>query len=307
MVFTAYDVSTAADLEATMARLLAAIDALKSHIRCTELLAARVFQLPVPNAGEEMLAQEQIPSVMVEGDDALSLALDAYTRFYARGTESTRAAYRLPGVLVLNAADPGQVMNQVSQINQLKTDFLCLVRQLPDRNTRFEVVHRLFPMAITLQITRQIQCYADTMRSANFTWGRKSALRVVTCEEVLEMLEEMRLQCPARLDPDTWDSIIDQDLWRIKSLPADTELRYRRELKVRPLCNLLLDDGTKWLREGNLPILLVGNTEPPRIGMLPDFDASIPPARGRKSSGNHRQTEDDRVLDHLPIYRVRQQ
>lgn len=305
MPFTTYDVPTAADLQATMDKLSAAIGTLNELILESELLDARVFEVPLTQAGEEGMPCLFMSSDMVEGEDALKLTTLAYSRFYAASAQSTRSVYRLPGVLCLKHRNPGQVMDQVSLVNQLKTDFLCLVRLLPDRNTRFEVVHRLFPMAITLQITRQIQCYDTPMRSVNFTWGRKTALRVVTRDEVIEMLEQMRLQCPVTIDPDTWDDIIDRDVARISSLPADTPLRYRRELKVRPLCNLLLDDGTKRLREGNLPILLLVDDKAPRIGMLHSFDANQPPVRGRKPDGDHRQTESERVLDHLLIYRVR--
>jgi DNA replication terminus site-binding protein len=287
-----------------MERLTGAIGELKALIEASPLVAARVFELPLPAAGEEGLPAAQIPVRTVEGEEALALALHAFGRFHALSGQSTRSVYRLPGVLCLNPTEPRTLLAQLATVNQLKTDFLCLVRQLPDRTTRFEVVHRLFPMALTLQITRQIQGYAEPMKSATFTWGKKTALRRITRDEVIELLYDMREQIPARLDPETWYGMLDQDIVRVQSLPTDVPLRYRRELKVRPLCNLLLDDGQKWLREANLPILLLGPADGLRLGYLAHYDAySSAPRRGRKSS--ERLTEEDRILLHLPIYRVR--
>lgn len=306
MQFTAHDVPVAIDLQRTMEQLLAAIAELKRLISDAPLVAARVFELPLPAASNEQEPTSRIPVRTVEGQEALELALRAYDCFHAIAGQDTRSVYRLPGILCLNPASPQAILDQLGTINQLKTDFLCLVRQLPDRKTRFEVIHRLLPMALTLQITRQIQGYAEPVKSATFTWGRKSALRCVTRDEVIELLDDMRDHQPANLDPETWERLLDQDIDNVNSLPADVQLRYRRELKVRPLCNLLLDDGRKWLREANLPILLLGKGDALRLGQLVDYDPdSDAPRRGRK--GDQRQTEQERILVHLPIYRVREQ
>lgn len=305
MQFTAHDVPVAIDLQRTMEQLLAAIAELKRLITEAPVIAARVFELPLPAASNEEAPTSHIPVRVVEGQDALDLTLAAYDCFHAIAGQYTRSVYRLPGVICLNPAAPQAILDQLGTINQLKTDFLCLVRQLPDRKTRFEVIHRLLPMALTLQITRQIQGYAEVIKSATFTWGRKSALRCVTRDEVIELLDDMRDHQPANIDPDTWERLLDQDIDNVNSLPADVQLRYRRELKVRPLCNLLLDDGRKWLREANLPIILLGSGEGLRLGQLTDYDPdSDAPRRGRK--GGQRQTEQERILVHLPIYKVRE-
>lgn len=304
MHFTAHDAPVAIDLQRTMEQLLGAIAKLKRLVSEAPLVAARVFELPLPVADNDEVPASVIPVRVVEGQDALVLALQAFDCFHAIAGQDTRSVYRLPGVICLNPAEPQAILDQLGAINQLKTDFLCLVRQLPDRKTRFEVIHRLLPMALTLQITRQIQGYAEPVKSATFTWGRKSALRCVTRDEVIELLDDMRDHQPANMTPDTWERLLDQDIDKVNSLPADVALRYRRELKVRPLCNLLLADGRKWLREANLPILLLGKGDALRLGQLVDYDPdSDAPRRGRK--GDQRQTEQERILVHLPIYRVR--
>lgn len=304
MQFTAYDVPTAARLQQTMERLLDAVSQLKTMLEQAPLAEARVFELPITAPGEESAPVSEIPVQVIEGAPALDLALRAYDNFYALPGQSTRTVYRLPGIISINPPAPSAFIKQIQSINQLKTDFLLLVRKLPDRKTRFEVVHRMFPMMLTLQVTRQIQGYAEPMKSATFTWGKKTALRRVTRDEVIDMLYDMREQAPSNIDPQTWYSMLDADIVRMQSLPADVQLRYRRELKVRPLCNLLLDDGRKWLREANLPILLIGPAEGMRLGYLAPYNAhSTAPRPGRKSE--QRQTEQDRVLAHLPIYRAR--
>ncbi len=64
-----------------------------------------------------------------------------------------------------------------------------------------------------------------------------------------------------------------------------------------------LSDGNDHLVQ-NLPILLLGSGEAMRLGQLADYDPdSEAPRRGRK--GDQRQTEQERILVHLPIYRVR--
>src|SRR5690606_77523 len=191
----------------------------------------------------------------------------------------------------------------VQSVNEAKEGFTEVLGRVEDRNLRFEIVHRLFPMLITLQVTRQVQCYAEPMRSVTFTWGRKSSIRVVTRDELLETLKRLRHQKPLAFDEDRWLEAIQEDMVRLLALPRDVDLRYRRDLKVRPMTNLLLADGTKWLREANLPILVLNPAEDFRIGQLPDYNANEKPKRGRKNP--QRITEDERYLTCLPVFRAK--
>src|SRR5690606_34965556 len=136
--------------------------------------------------GEEHEPYEKLSSEPFESDEGLAMAVRSLSEFYGQFGESTKSVYRLPGVIALEN-DPGNAISaRVAEINLLKQEFAETIQLIDDRNARFEIVHRLFPMLITLQATRQIQYYGEEMRSVTFTWGRKSSIRVVTREELLE-------------------------------------------------------------------------------------------------------------------------
>lgn len=292
-----------ARLRETMEQLEKGIQHLQELLSQAQLLQVRVFQLPRTKSGEEHEPYEKLSSVPFESNEGLAMAVRSLSEFYGQFGESTKSVYRLPGVIALEGDPTGAIEAQVAEINRLKQQFAETVQLIDDRNARFEVVHRLFPMLITLQVTRQIQYYGEEMRSVTFTWGRKSSIRVVTREELLDTLRNLQHQKPIAFEPERWVEAINEDMVKVLALPKGTELRYRRDLKVRPMANLLLTDGTKWLREGNLPIIVANPAENFRIGMLRDFDASVKPTRGRKTP--QRLTEDERYLTCLPVYRAK--
>src|SRR5690606_38105174 len=279
------------------------VQELQELLRQAELRQVRVFRLPRTKSGEEHEPYEKLSSEPFESDEGLAMAVRSLSEFYGQFGESTKSVYRLPGVIALEN-DPGNaIAARVAEINLLKREFAETIQLIDDRNVRFEIVHRLFPMLITLQTTRQIQYYGEEMRSVTFTWGRKSSIRVVTREELCETLRNLQHQKPIAFEPERWAEALNEDMVKILALPKGTELRYRRDLKVRPMANLLLTDGTKWLREGNLPIIITNPAENFRIGWLRDFDASVKPTRGRKTP--QRLTEDERYLTCLPVYRAK--
>ncbi len=290
-------------LQACMEKLEEQVARFQETLGRSVLHSARVFRLPRILAGDEHEPYDLIPTDPLAGEDARVVAVHAYGEFFGGSGVSTKAVFRLPGVVAVEPGDTGLLKQRVLSVNQVKDDFTEVIRQVEDRNLRFEIVHRLFPMLITLQVTRQIQCYNEAMRSVTFTWGRKSSIRVVSRDELLATLKRLRHQKPLAFDEDRWLEAIQDDMVRLLALPQDVELRYRRDLKVRPMANLLLADGTKWLREANLPILILNPADNFRIGELPDYNASEKPKRGRKNP--QRLTEDERYLTCLPVYRAK--
>src|SRR5690606_21383123 len=113
---------------------------------------------------------------------------------YGGSGASTKSVYRLPGALALKPGSAERIRSIVREVNQAKEEFALAAQRIDDKNVRFETVHRLFPMLITLQATRQIQCYEEEVRSVTFTWGRKSSIKVVTRDGMLETLKRMRSQ-----------------------------------------------------------------------------------------------------------------
>src|SRR5690606_19760675 len=96
---------------------------------------------------------------------------------------------------------------------------------------------------------------------------------------------------------------MNEDMVKVLALPKGTELRYRGDLKVRPMASLLLTDGTKWLREGTLPIIVTNHAENHRIGMLRECEATDKPTRAETTVDQ--LTEDERYLTCLPVYRAK--
>jgi len=290
-------------LQDRMEKIETAVAQLQDALARCALHSARVFRLPRIKAGEEHEPYEHIPTDPLTGEEGRVAAVHAFGEFYGGSGASTKAVFRLPGAVAVQPDDVSRFQRLVQSVNEAKEGFTEVLGRVEDRNLRFEIVHRLFPMLITLQVTRQVQCYAEPMRSVTFTWGRKSSIRVVTRDELLETLKRLRHQKPLAFDEDRWLEAIQEDMVRLLALPKDVDLRYRRDLKVRPMANLLLADGTKWLREANLPILILNPAEDFRIGQLPDYNANEKPKRGRKNP--QRLTEDERYLTCLPVFRAK--
>ena len=127
----------------------------------------------------------------------------------------------------------------IDQINQHKLDFKALVQQAGGRDEKFDLVHTALPGVITLQVYRKLTLLAGELQSLGFTWADKQTINRLSREQVLEMLERSRRYIPALSNNEEWSKMVDQEVYDIRRLPADAELRIRRPVKTHPMINLL--------------------------------------------------------------------
>ena len=66
------------------------------------------------------------------------------------------------------------------------------------------------------------------LHSLGFTWADKQSISRLSREQVLEMLERSRRYIPALSNNEEWSKMVDQEVYDIRRLPADAELRIRQ-------------------------------------------------------------------------------
>ncbi len=233
----------------------------------------------------------------LSGDEALAATLSAYRDHSARPGCSTKATRRLPGWLRFPAAAAQLIQPLVEEINLRKLDFKALVQQAGGRDEKFELVHTALPGVITLQVYRKLTWLHGELHSLGFTWADKQTINRLTREQVLEMLERSRRYIPALSNNEEWSKMVDQEVYDIRRLPADAELRIRRPVKTHPMINLLWQDRTprKQQIKASLPLLLCSDS-PPAVTHLGNYPPKSRQARRDRKIGG------DPIIERLHLY-----
>ncbi|MGY4027463.1 DNA replication terminus site-binding protein [Aeromonas rivuli] len=278
------------ELETLLAELAAQLEQLP-------LLEAQVYPLPPVLQGKEHEPISQIAVGQLCGEAAREAAIAAYQHHGARPGCSTKSTQRLPGWLRLPARCAAQLSPLVEKINHCKQGFKTLVQQAGGRDEKFELVHDALPGVITLQIYRQLTLLTGELHSFGFTWADKQTIRRLGREQVITMLERSRHYVPMLSNPSQWQQMVDQEVYDIRRLPAEAELRIRRPVKTHPMVNLLWRDREprKQQIKASLPLLLCAD-DSPLIKPLGHYPPKLrQPRRDRK--GGERL-----IIDRLHLY-----
>ncbi|MFQ2298319.1 DNA replication terminus site-binding protein [Aeromonas dhakensis] len=286
-----------AALRQQMERLEEALARLADQLTQLELLEAHVYPLPAVAQGEEHEPIDTITVGYLDGEEALAATLAAYRDHSARAGCSTKATHRLPGWLRLPAASAPLLRPLIDEINECKLTFKALVQQAGSRDEKFELVHRALPGVITLQVYRKLTLLEGDLHSLGFTWADKQSINRLSREQVLEMLERSRRYVPALSDNEEWSKMVDQEVYDIRRLPADAELRIRRPVKTHPMINLLwLDrEPRKQQIKASLPLLLCSDS-PPAVTHLGHYPPKLRQARRDRKIGG------EPVIERLHLY-----
>ncbi|MEG0007269.1 MAG: DNA replication terminus site-binding protein [Aeromonas sp.] len=276
------------DALAHLARLLAQLEPLEAH----------VYPLPAVPLGKEHDPIDTIEVGYLSGEAALTATLAAYQDHSARPGCSTKATHRLPGWLRFPAASAGQLAPLIEEINGHKLTFKTLVQAAGGRDEKFELVHSALPGVITLQVYRKLTLLQGELHSLGFTWADKQSISRLTREQVLEMLEHSRRYVPALSDNEEWSKMVDQEVYDIRRLPADVELRIRRPVKTHPMINLLWQDREprKQQLKASLPLLLCSDTQP-SVTHLGHYPPKLRQARRDRKIGG------EAIIERLHLYR----
>ncbi|WP_323940802.1 DNA replication terminus site-binding protein [Aeromonas hydrophila] len=286
-----------AALRQQMERLEQALDSLAVQLGQIELLEAHVYPLPAVPQGQEHEPIEQIEVGYLGEEAALAATLSAYRDHSARPGCSTKATHRLPGWLRFPAACAPLLRPLIDEVNECKLAFKALVQQAGGRDEKFELVHRALPGVITLQVYRKLTWLEGELHSLGFTWADKQSISRLSREQVLEMLERSRRYIPALSNNEEWSKMVDQEVYDIRRLPADAELRIRRPVKTHPMINLLWQDREprKQQLKASLPLLLCSDTQP-AVTHLGHYPPKLRQARRDRKIGG------EPIIERLHLY-----
>jgi len=285
-------------LSELMQHLEAAIERLAVLLGQCHLVQAHVFEMPEILPGEEHQPITYIPVTGIYGKAAQQMAIGAFSRFYGHAGAATKTPYRLPGILQYQG-NGELIREQVQHINALKDKFKVLVQSIGGRTQKFETLHALFPMLITLQVYRHIKCIHRRPTSVRFIWAHKSVVTKVTRDQIIELLIQQQQQPPQHLlNSEEWRRHVTREINDVSQLAPDTPLRLRRDVKVQPLVNVQYS-GKQQPLTAPLPLILVtDDMAPVAVGPLADYDSEQPRHRPQP-----RKTDPHPILARIGLFR----
>ncbi|MFD1006673.1 DNA replication terminus site-binding protein [Oceanisphaera ostreae] len=292
----------AARLTHTFSELESALKALSQLITDTANTApvqACCFSLPLVATGDEHDPVAQISVHRLDGEQAITAALNGFQQCFIQPNCSAKASFRLPGYLVLPSAVKPELQSLIEQINRLKTQFKAQVQDAGNRDQKFALVHDTLPGLITLQVYRHLVLLSHAVSRLGFTWANKQIIQKIDKDVLIKQLTDARLSPPALTHAQTWLQCVDREIYDVKRLPANAELRLRRPVKTHPMANV------RWSEEftprqqqvkAHLPLLLCQD-EPPAVTALENY----PPTKVRKRRAA--TITDEALIPRLHIYR----
>lgn len=272
------------DLHECVNQLEAALDRLRSAILQQPLLIARVFSLPPTEKGREHDAISEIAVEQHLGEQARDMALVHYCRLFMQAQSeklSTKAAVRLPGAICIEAQGEQEtaLTRQTAEINTLKSrlEHIITVESGLPVEARFEFVHQHLRGLITLNAYRNITLL-QAPDSLRFGWANKNVIKNVSREEIIAQLERSlkanRAQAPWTREQ--WAEKVQDELARVRALPASARLKIKRPVKVQPVARVWRADEKKQTQlacPSPVLILCQDRSQVPVLGELLNYDA----------------------------------
>lgn len=277
---------------------LAELSQLVTDTASTTPVQAGCFSLPPVALGDEHDPVSHISVTRLDGEDAITAALTGFRQCFIQPNSSAKASFRLPGYLVLPAAIKPELHALIERINGLKTQFKAQVQEAGNRDQKFALVHNTLPGLITLQVYRHLVLLPHAVSRLGFTWANKQIIQKIDKDALVQQLTEARLSPPPLTDAQTWLQCVDREIYDVKRLPADVELRLRRPVKTHPMANV------RWREEltprqqqvkAHLPLLLCQD-DLPAITALGNY----PPEKIRKRRAA--AITDEPLIPRLHIY-----
>lgn len=266
-----------------VAKLESELEDLQQQILNLRLLAARVFELPTVEKGQEHEPLTQIAVAQRVGQAALQRALTHYRRLFMQHQSeklSTKAAVRLPGALCLEAEGEQSALlyQQVERVNLLKKELekiITVESGLPSEE-RFEFVHAHQRGLITLNAYRSL-ILLDNPDSVRFGWANKHVIKNITRDEILEKLQKS-LNAGRSVAPwsrEQWAEKVADEMTLIRSLPTTARLKIKRPVKVQPIArvwNSSQQKQTQLACPSPLIVVCANAAAVPVLGELLDYD-----------------------------------
>lgn len=295
---------------------------LLEQLHAADVEQARAFDIPRVPVQEEHLPQTQISVAPLHYEESVSRAFAALKDWYGVSSFSTKLVHRTPGAICVKTDNPRPLIEAIERCNDIKSELQLTTPALGSRNDRFELIHARHHMMVLTQLTRRctaLLCPPE-IKSVTFSWGVKTEIKKMTIDEACSVLEAQKQRRVADEDGLPWEDRVDQEINRLRSLPAGTLLRQRRPRHVRPLANIRFvlteqekDDRRQAMirgervnqptivREAHTPIIIINPAKPVTIGDLAGYTEG---ARSERKKRAGKITADEPLTTLAPIYAV---
>ena len=190
-----------------------------------------IFKLPNISQSETPDHKRKINVITISQQNILRYGADSLTSLHAKENHSTRFSLRTPGFMCYSNSAKKSLLPIINSYNQQKLELKALLLQEQNPKKRFDLLHKISPMIITLNVYRQIRVI-DNPDHIRFNWANKKSVSKVTKSSILSKLNK-QIQSVGN---DKFN--LDGDINIIKSLPDSTDLRVKRSLPVQPIISI---------------------------------------------------------------------
>lgn len=243
---------------------------LSDSISASDLIAAELYKLPpVPKAKEHVdVAEIQVSPIRDEL--ALYEGLRSYRKLYGEEGISTKVVFRLPGYIQVGGSNRN-IIEIVGRINKHKDLFKSAVLKIDGPKKKHGIVHSLFPGLITKQLYRSLYA-VENISYMGFFWTNKFVTYKTDKDELIASIKKQIQHPPKGKDPKEWESFLNGEVTDIQRLPAGSELRIKRPVRVSAAVNTDCEESPQL--SAHLPIIIVQD-RPVTISPLLDYDSSL--------------------------------
>ena len=254
------------------------------QLKALDLLAAKVFQLPSIEKGDENQVIKTIEVETYQDQAALQKAINHYSLLFIHDKSeqvSSKSAIRLPGALCFSVSNPRYIalVALIEEINQLKLKLKLIVTKESgvDEQKRFEFVHDNLHGLITLNAYRTLT-YIQSPSTVRFGWANKKVINKVTKQQILERLQFSveKGRTPALYEHSQWLEQLNSEIQLISQLSNQDILKIQRPVKVQPIARVWNSEQQKQIQYAcPIPLLvfLIEEENSILIGDLKNYDA----------------------------------
>ena len=239
--------------------------------------------------------------------NSLETLRTALQKSTVEGNESGRILRRWPGVLVYNS-EMSELEKAIQSLNDCKQRFKQLVEATNStssnsiqmhRDAKWERVHDLFAMTVTLYVYRQVHIIRGPVKALYWSWLRPINPKKISKEFLIDALNK-KLQSVG-VDAQEIDRIgLAKHYLEISS----SEYFYRRiQQPPRPVLTVHFQDGRRPRPvHGSVPIIMIGQSDLPfRYKPLSGFDSEkLQQKRKRSDATEYKHVYGD-FYERLPI------
>lgn len=189
-------------------------------------------------------------------------------------TYSSKFVDRMPGIIVA-LENTEQIIQIVSNINNLKDELAFIVRKRRNTQQRHEFIHQQQAWVMTDQLYRHIHLMLDEVTNVWFNWTSRPVPKRMSLQEATDYLSRKKNKPKFLFSNEEWQAIINNAINDVNSGLFSHVQRYKA-YRVFPTVEFQINEnGQKKTIKKNatIPIILLGQKENclPRYSLLGDY------------------------------------